>query len=236
MDAAGYPTPIALGRAIRDWAAIHKYTIAVYLHSMLRIAGGVQASVAEGRVFLFFMVSQHAPESDPADDNPATAFILKEARLVREDFSSTYRREESPVPDVDFRPPGVREDQAEAGTISVLWIVNGATFMVTTHYNIYPASHHPDDALPGEAMGAVFEEMSQIFMTFMNYGIVLHPPANPESLAPPESGKMVQARKGWRWQRDRRAWRAVKELMPHHGITPQTPFAPTDLWMHFWSW
>ncbi|PIL30626.1 hypothetical protein GSI_07328 [Ganoderma sinense ZZ0214-1] len=237
-DAAGYATPIALGRAIREWAGFHEYAIAVYLHSMLRIAGGVEASMRERRVFLFFLVSQRTPEecaSQPADGNPATAFILKEARLVREDFSSTYKREENLSPNADFRPPGIPEEQAEAGAIPVLWIVNGATFMVTTHYSMYSATHHPDDAPPGDAMAAVFKEMSQIFMTFMNYGIVLHPPENPRGLAPPESGKMVQARKGWRWQRDRRAWRTVKELMPHHGITPQTPFSPTDLWMHFWS-
>nr|VWP01456.1 Carnitine acetyl transferase [Ganoderma boninense] len=238
-DAAGYATPLALGHAIRDWAGIHSYSISVYLHAMLRIAGGVEASIRERRVFLFFMVSQRTPEectSQPIDGNPATAFILKEARLVREDFSSTYQRDENSPPDADFRPPGLPEDQDEAGAIPILWIVNGASFMVSTQYSVYPASHHPDDAPPGEAMAAVFKEMSQIFMTFMNYGIVLHPPADPRGLAPPDSGTLVQARKGWKWHRDRRAWRTVKELMPHHGVTPQTPFSPTDLWTHFWSW
>ncbi|KAI1783427.1 hypothetical protein LXA43DRAFT_335423 [Ganoderma leucocontextum] len=231
-DAAGDTTPLALGRAIEEWAGIHKYAVAVYLHSMLRIAGGVEASVREGRVFLFFLISQHT-ESAPADRNPATAFILKEARLVREDFYPFYTREERVVPNADFRVPGAREDAVPAGSIPVLWTADDATFMVPTHYTVYPASHHPDDAPPGEAMSAIFQEMSQIFMTFMNYGIVLRPSG--DGLAPPDSGKAVRARRGWRWQRDRTAWRVVKELMPHHGILSQTSLSPTDLWMRFWQ-
>lgn len=238
-ETAGYPTPIALGRAIREWAGLHQYTIAVYLHAMLRIAGGVAASVRENRVFLFFLISQRNHDAPPEDVNPATTFILKEARLVREDFSSTYRREERLVPNADFRPPGGREGSANAtpvGSIPVLWMADGATFMVTTHYAVYPAAYHPDDTPPSDAMGAIFEDMSQIFMTFMNYGIVLRPFGDGLGFAPPESGKMVPGRRGWRWQRDRSAWRLVKELMPHHGISPQTPLSPTALWTRFWYW
>ncbi|KAI1783426.1 hypothetical protein LXA43DRAFT_1046951 [Ganoderma leucocontextum] len=227
-------------QAVKEWAEIHKYGLTVLAHSTLRLPRGVKANLRRGRVLVFVVEPARRAES-AANENPATAFTLCAVKLVEAEHALPL-----PSPEAlelsrlaaEFDEPGFRGDSGKyatpAGYVPVCFAL-GTAFVFTTQYPVYRASHHTDDTELEDKTIRMFKDVTHVFVTLINNGVVFRPPSEGPA-APPDVWRMVPARNGWRWQQDPGAWDLMGMLMPLQDIQFQTTYSVTGLWARFQQW
>ncbi len=228
-------------QAVRKWAEIHNYGLTVLAHSTLRLPRGVKANLRRGRVLVFVVEPARGQGIAPADENPATAFTLRAVKLIEAEHALPL-----PAPEAlelsqlaaEFDEPGFRGDPdphaTPAGYVPVCFEL-GTAFVFTTQYAVYRASHHTDDTELEDKTIRMFKDVTHVFVALINNGVVLRPPSD-GSAAPPDIGRMVRARNGWRWQQDPGAWDLMGMLKPLQAIPFQTTYSVTGLWARFQKW
>ncbi|KAM5542725.1 hypothetical protein V8D89_003686 [Ganoderma adspersum] len=240
-ELTGYATVIGIGEALNEWVAIHKYSLTVIVHSVLRRAGGVVANSRLGHVVVFNVKSRKDDNTDPAHENPATAFSIHITKLLGAEHAPVLA---SPEDLERLRPAGVFEDAGfrgdpasatHAGFVPVVFAVEETKIALATHCPVYCSSRHPDDTALDEETFAVFDDLSNVFVNFILNGIVLRPPVD-ERAADPETGKMVRGRKRWRWRGERFGWPLVDVMIAIDRIPLKTSFPAKSLWTRFQQW
>ena len=59
-----------------DWIRIHKYSLTVIVHSIVRRGGGAEAAIRQGRAVIFDLLSRQATNPRPAHEDPAVSFTI----------------------------------------------------------------------------------------------------------------------------------------------------------------
>ena len=226
---------------MRAWAEIHKYGLTVLAHSTLRLPRGVKANLRRGRVLVFTVEPTQHAQFDTVRENPATAFTLCAVKLIEAEHAPSLPGHESLELSrlaAEFDEPGFRGDSdmhtTPAGYVPVCFEL-GAAFVFTTQYAVYRASHHSDNTELEDKTVRVFKDVTHVFVTLINNGVVFQPPSEGPA-APPDVGRMVKGRNGWRWRQDPGAWDMMGMLMPLQDISLQTSYSVTGLWARFQQW
>ncbi|PIL30652.1 hypothetical protein GSI_07354 [Ganoderma sinense ZZ0214-1] len=233
---SGYATQIALAQAVKEWCGLHQFTLMVLVHSLLRTAGGVEASLRLGRAVVF-VLSPGRGESTLGNEDPGRAFTLRGAKVIEREHAQGFKTGRIPEEPADAGFWAQSAGTGRAGYLPVVCFMEDSTSVVTSRYPVFRAFHHPDDTPPGGQMAAVFRDLNRIFTNFVNNGAVLRPPVIGCTTIP-YAGRMVRKRKGWMWQQDFGAWPYMDVVIPilSHVTSRETTLSATELWTRFWQW
>ncbi|PIL30624.1 hypothetical protein GSI_07326 [Ganoderma sinense ZZ0214-1] len=225
---------------MREWAELHKYALTVLAHAFLRrTGGGVDANLRLGRVVVFHL-STERPANAPPDDNPGVKFTLCNTTLIDAEQAPWFR-DHPQLADADFGEPGFCGDAVDmkpAGFLPIVCLAEGSKFVAASYFPMYRAVRHPDDAPREAETVAAFRDITRLFITFINSGVVFRLPSSGHP-APPVAGNMVRMRKGWKWQEIRTTWAVILMgiMMHSEGILVfETTIPVTELWTRFWRW
>ncbi len=211
---------------------MHRFAINVLVHSSLRLAGGVGASLRKGRVLIFILSSQRTAPT-PSDQDPAQEFVLRRALVRQGERVQRYVSAARSPPDAELTQYGYQGESANTTrgeVIPVLGNMEGTLFMLSAQYPVNRAFHHPDDVPLSEEMSAVFNDVVPLFSVLMNHGVILRYPADERRGSPPSSGFMARMQRGWRWQQVEGLWQNMDMVIPHRGIIPfQMTLSPMSL-------
>ena len=240
---AGHATALGLGEELNEWISLHKYSLTVIVHSVLRRSGGVESNCRQGRVVVFkFAATPRDTDPNPDHEDPSLAFRVRDCKAMSaKNARGVVSREglEDAGPAGEPEETGFRGDPSNtvpAGFIQVLFAVEGTKIVLATRCAVYSACHHPDDAPVDEEMAAAFSDLEYVFVNFIHYGIVLRPPPADEREADPEAGSMVRRQKRWRWQREDYPWDIVDTTMALDRIPLRTALPAKTLWTRFQQW
>ncbi|PIL30650.1 hypothetical protein GSI_07352 [Ganoderma sinense ZZ0214-1] len=144
---------------------------------------------------------------------------VREGERGRKDYASAARvelDEELTRPG----PSGGSTSKARAGSVPVLFAVEGTPCITTAQYPINRPLHHADDTPLGEEMAAVFKDLNLLLINLINNGAVLRYPVDDDGASPPGSGFML-----------------LDMEMPYRRKMPlQTSLVAADLHALFWQW
>ena len=229
-----------------DWIRIHKYSLMVIVHSIVRRGGGAEAAIRQGRTVIFDLLSRQATNPRPAHEDPAVSFTIRFTKFAEVGHAPTLAspkyvqqpRLAGESEEGGFRGGSVLGSATPVGFVPVVFMVLGTEFSVTANCTLYPrASRDPDDAPVDEETLAAFEDLGTVFVNFIRQGIVLRPPVN--DLAPdPEVGEMmpVRGRRRRRWRRREHPWRIIDSINAIKSIPLNTSLPSRSLWTHFLEW
>ncbi|TBU24819.1 hypothetical protein BD309DRAFT_1019020 [Dichomitus squalens] len=242
--AAGFATPMKLVASIVDWAEVHKYALTIMAHALVRLDGGVDYNLKNGRVLVYVVSPNHG------EDHPSRAFSLMMVKLTdMEDCTDIYQRwRESPMSNVKPEGPFFQSGNTSAtpaGVIPATFIVGpskpggppGSTIFTQSQYPLYPPSCHADSAPLDEPTADAFYDVMGVVEGFMTLDVVFRPPpGGVQKDNQAVAGQLARKGKGWRWERVMGAWLELDEILAEDFPPPKSGKSALELWTLFRSW
>ncbi|KAI0713518.1 hypothetical protein C8Q76DRAFT_463668 [Earliella scabrosa] len=232
--ALGYPTAVAMMRALQEWIHLHSYSIMLMVNCHVYCHEGVSATLASSNAVGIIL---HAR---PVGNDPAEAFYFDGMITVAgpdlpdpESFRALCEKGEASIRGADSEPV----PPPFAGVIPTVYRILEAEGMITVVKPCtlqYPPDHVAD-TMGQEMRTKVFEDISVMCAAAVVNGMILdHVEQEPQQGRMPNVEQFVRVKKRWRKRTvpEALAWGTVWAVMLNAGLS-KTGLCPQALWSTF---